>query len=282
MIKLEKKYIFIDVDGTLFEHGYDVPKSAIKAIKEARKNGHKVFLCTGRNKASIQKFLPIGFDGFICSAGSYIETDNHILIDESMNEKTILELTEIAKRYHIYYSLETTHITYQQPEITQLFALGTTYDQLNSEMARIIENRKDEMKAKDLEDYQGEPIHKFVFIGKSKEGVKLLKDYCKERLRFILFDEIISNDMINGEINDFTVSKGLGIQKIMDYYHVPLEATIGFGDSMNDLEMIKTVHIGIVMENGSEKLKRYADTLTESPLHNGIYNEFVRQGLIKA
>ena len=282
MIKLEKKYIFIDVDGTLFEHGYDVPKSAIKAIKEARKNGHKVFLCTGRNKASIQKFLSIGFDGFICSAGSYIETDNHILIDESMNEKTILELTEITKRYHIYYSLETTHITYQQPEITQLFALGTTYDQLNSEMARIIENRKDEMKAKDLEDYQGEPIHKFVFIGKSKEGVKLLKDYCKERLRFILFDEIISNDMINGEINDFTVSKGLGIQKIMDYYHVPLEATIGFGDSMNDLEMIKTVHIGIVMENGSEKLKRYADTLTESPLNNGIYNEFVRQGLIKA
>lgn len=48
-----KKYIFIDIDGTLTDRHGKVPFSAIKAIKWAREKGHKVFLATGRSKCEI-------------------------------------------------------------------------------------------------------------------------------------------------------------------------------------------------------------------------------------
>ena len=41
------KVIFIDIDGTLLDYENKLPASADRAIKEARKNGHRVYICTG-------------------------------------------------------------------------------------------------------------------------------------------------------------------------------------------------------------------------------------------
>ncbi|MFQ7171238.1 MAG: HAD hydrolase family protein, partial [Thomasclavelia ramosa] len=38
----DSKIIFIDVDGTLVDYENKLPASADKAIKQARKNGHRV------------------------------------------------------------------------------------------------------------------------------------------------------------------------------------------------------------------------------------------------
>lgn len=43
------KIIFIDVDGTLLSYENKLPESAVTAIRQARKNGHKVYICTGRS-----------------------------------------------------------------------------------------------------------------------------------------------------------------------------------------------------------------------------------------
>ena len=44
------KILFIDVDGTLVDYDNNIPQSAVEAIKIARNNGHKVYICTGRSK----------------------------------------------------------------------------------------------------------------------------------------------------------------------------------------------------------------------------------------
>lgn len=41
-----KYAIFVDVDGTLLDNKQQIPESAVYAIKNARKNGHYVFLNT--------------------------------------------------------------------------------------------------------------------------------------------------------------------------------------------------------------------------------------------
>ena len=46
------KYIFLDVDGTLYSPKLgEIPESAMEAIRLAREEGHKIFLCTGRSLA---------------------------------------------------------------------------------------------------------------------------------------------------------------------------------------------------------------------------------------
>lgn len=69
---MKQKLIFLDIDGTLLPPGeMTVPASAVEAIRQARANGHKVFLCTGRNLRMTKPLLAYGFDGFVCSAGGY-------------------------------------------------------------------------------------------------------------------------------------------------------------------------------------------------------------------
>ncbi len=45
----------------------------------------------------------------------------------------------------------------------------------------------------------------------------------------------------------------------MKEWGFPLHSYMAFGDSMNDIEMIKDANYGIVMGNGAEELKLSAD-----------------------
>ncbi|MBR5636426.1 MAG: HAD family phosphatase, partial [Pseudobutyrivibrio sp.] len=69
-----KKVIFIDVDGTLVDYENNLPDSAVSAIRKARENGHKVYICTGRSEAEVyQNIWEIGLDGMIGGNGSYVK-----------------------------------------------------------------------------------------------------------------------------------------------------------------------------------------------------------------
>ena len=45
------KILLIDIDGTLVDYENRLPVSAVDAIRKARANGHRVYLCSGRSKA---------------------------------------------------------------------------------------------------------------------------------------------------------------------------------------------------------------------------------------
>ena len=65
------KILLIDVDGTLVNYENQLPASAVDAIRKARANGHKVYICTGRSKAEVYPNLwKIGLDGMIGGNGS--------------------------------------------------------------------------------------------------------------------------------------------------------------------------------------------------------------------
>ena len=47
---MDKKIVFLDVDGTMINYQGVLPDSARKAINEARANGHKVYIITQNNE----------------------------------------------------------------------------------------------------------------------------------------------------------------------------------------------------------------------------------------
>ena len=51
------KIVFLDIDGTLVTPNYPLSALVKKGIKKARENGHLIFLCTGRNRVSIEKIM---------------------------------------------------------------------------------------------------------------------------------------------------------------------------------------------------------------------------------
>ena len=77
------KVIFLDVDGTLVNYENKIPESAVRAIRCARKNGHRVYICTGRSKAEVyQELWDIGLDGMIGGNGSYVEDSGKVIMHQ--------------------------------------------------------------------------------------------------------------------------------------------------------------------------------------------------------
>ena len=277
-----KKMIFLDVDGTLtLPHG-DVSDRVKEAIQQVRSNGHYVFLCTGRNKPGIESLLPIGFDGVICSAGGYIEINGEKVYESCLNEDDLRLARDVFDRNHVLYNLETTHMTFQTDEMNKEFVKFHLQDgAVNSELARLMNEQKDLFNIHSMEEYDADPIpvQKLCFIAHEEKQLEEPKQVLSSRFHFIIHD-MFSIGVINGEIIVKDTNKGKAIQYVVDALGESMEDTIGFGDSMNDYQMIQVCNRGVVMANGSDELKQYATTVCESVQDDGIYHELKRLGLL--
>lgn len=78
--------VFLDVDGTLVTYDNVLPDSAVRAIKEARTAGHRVYVCTGRSHAEIPETMwAIGLDGMIGGNGAYVEDGGQVLLHQHLS-----------------------------------------------------------------------------------------------------------------------------------------------------------------------------------------------------
>ena len=80
------------------------------------------------------------------------------------------------------------------------------------------------------------------------------------------------------------LAKGSGkvpaIRAVLAQFDIPVEDTIAYGDGLNDLEMLRYVHIGVAMGNAHPHLKDAADQVTGTPDEHGIRTSFTALGLI--
>ena len=89
----EKKIVFFDLDGTIYEIGKGTPDSSREALHRLRENGHCVILCTGRPVASLfPEMLELEHDGIIAGAGTYAEYGGKILRNELLPNSLLLNM----------------------------------------------------------------------------------------------------------------------------------------------------------------------------------------------
>lgn len=279
---MDKKIIFLDIDGTIATHGEKVSQKVIDAIQQARHNGHYVFLCTGRNKVGTAFLNHLDFDGLISSAGGYIEVQGQMIDETYLTHDDVVEVQEAMEECQVLYNMEGTCYTYADEEIMRLYIEGMfDIDEMNSEMQRLLHEQKEQMSVKSMAEYESNPmpIHKISFIARSLESLQKLKDKLSSKYMFVIHD-LFSTDTINGEMIQHGMDKGKAILKVVAYLGMKQEDTIGFGDSMNDYEMLKVCHHSVAMENAVDELKAIATTVCESVEHDGVYYELERLHII--
>ena len=101
-----------------------------------------------------------------------------------------------------------------------------------------------------------------------------------ERDYYCLVQDMAAANCLNGEVINRRFDKGLGIRRVCEALGARLEDTVGFGDSMNDLEMIQTVGTSVCMANGSPRLQELSDLVCPSVEEDGLAEGFRRLGLI--
>lgn len=80
----------------------------------------------------------------------------------------------------------------------------------------------------------------------------------------------VSGGMHNIEVTKKDVSKASGLRQLGKRLGISMEEMLVFGDSGNDLAMIREAGIGVAMSNGEKEVLEAADFITKSNTENGI------------
>ena len=273
---MNRKCIFLDIDGTLTPAGSNTPpESALKAIRQAQAAGHRVFLCTGRNRAMLAPVLAYGFDGAVASAGGYVFCGDEVLFDCPIPEAQRVQAMELLKAQGVFRTVEAVDATYGDEDLGDFLAAA---GEGNSELMRWRKALAEELNIRPMSEYDGRPIYKVVFMCRSMEQLQPARDALEKDFLFLVQD-VAAHNCLNGELINRAFDKGRGVKRVAQRLGFDLADTVGFGDSMNDLEMIQTVGTSVCMENGSPKLKEQSDLVCPSVEADGLAWAFRKLGL---
>lgn len=273
---MAEKLIFLDIDGTLTVAGTnEPPESALRAIRAAQAKGNKVFLCTGRNYAMLSPLLKYGFDGMVAAAGGYLTVGDEVIYDKPMTREQTETALSTLHRHGVFCTIEAKDVTYGDEDLGE-FLSGQSEG--NSEIERWRKALSGQLGIHPISEYDGRPVYKVVIMCLTGDQLDEAREKLEKDFNFCI-QEVSAHHCLNGELINREFDKGRGIRRICDYLGVPIENTYGFGDSMNDLEMIETVGTSVCMANGAEALKKISDIVCPSVEEDGLAAAFEQLGL---
>ena len=131
-----------------------------------------------------------------------------------------------------------------------------------------------------MKEYDGSPIYKIVVMCSNASQLEETKKKLGNNYRFIV-QEMQGGSLLNGELISKDYDKGRGVKAVADYLGISIEDTYGFGDSMNDLEMIEMVGTSVCMENGAQALKDISDIVCPAVNDDGLAKAFDQLRLLQ-
>ncbi len=277
------KYLFFDIDGTLAGASRRITEKTRWALEEARRRGHKVFLCTGRVPASIvgdAKELQV--DGTISGAGSFVEIDGTYIFEHYMEPELTRQVMDVFQKNGLMFTIETKNIIYQTPGAREFFTERSAERiRYNPELMRYHEqiNRGEHLKPIGEFDLVKGKAAKMCYIAENREQYEACIPFLKKYFNIVVFSKE-TDSFVNGEIILKGCTKGDGIRRVMEYFQGGMEDTIGFGDSMNDYQMLEAVGTSVVYEDGPKEIKALAQHYFKEPDEEGIYEAMKDLGLL--
>lgn len=262
---MNRKAVFIDIDGTLFATGIGIPQTAKQAIRKLRENGHLAFINTGRSRANIfDKYEEIGFDGYVAGCGAYVEINEKIIKNILFDKKELNHLTEVfdeATSNIIYEG--PVNIYYQLKDKEKMLMLFKRFPDVWPTERFALYNPKDAL------------VNKLCCQLYTNSDVELLKRELGDQYELIIH---AGNEY--AEAMPKGLSKSLGMSEVLEYYGLDKKDSIAIGDSINDMDMLEFSNFGIAMGNACDELKEIADFTTKSVADDGIEYALKTCGLI--
>lgn len=248
------KALFFDIDGTIWDRHNHIPESTRKAIAQARKNGNKAFICSGRTRGYIQNedLLGIGFDGIVSGCGTMIEMHGETVFSEDIPADLAVSTVETVRRYGFRPILEGREYLYMEES-----EFG--HDPYGQKLFRELQGRR-----KPIDALWGQW---------SMSKLSCATDGCETKECFDIlsryYDMIVHNSAVV-EMVPHGFSKGTGLRHACDLLGIDVKDSVAFGDSVNDLDMFRAAGFSVAMGNGSDDAKNASDYVSSTLHEDGI------------
>lgn len=273
---MNRKYIFLDVDGTLVDFDGRLPLSAETALRTAQQNGHRLILCTGRQKSQIYPWLlqKIPFDGVISSSGANVEYNGKCVARHFFPKDRLENLLCFFRRENIPFCLQTAESLYAEPWCAE--GIFSYFQQNGVDPDKMVSLFGDLTPVACADTLTN--VEKVVYYN-AGEDVAIMRrrvgaDY---QIAGYSFGNL---GAVNGEISLSTVNKAKGLEACLKHCGADVRDSVAVGDGDNDMDMIRFAGIGIAMGNATPELKRAADCVTDSIDCDGLQKAFFSVGLI--
>lgn len=258
--------ISFDLDMTLLDHrSGKITDSALKAIERLREK-HKIVIATGRDMDNYFSVLYrdiIRPDAIVHMNGTKVTVGGRLLFEHVFDKTLLREVLSFCEK--------------------EGFAIGMTEGDddyyIHPEVVADSDNRYWGGCGRHFKDpwaMMDKKIRTLAFIGSEDQVRRVEQEF--PQLNLPLFAGRRGADVMEAGF-----SKADGLRHLAAYFHEKedLSDTVAFGDSMNDLEVIKEAGIGVAMGNAVEELKAAADYVTANIEDDGVYKACVHLGLIQ-
>lgn len=255
-----------------------IPDSAVLGIQKAMAKGNRCFLCTGRAYTMALEYdSQIHIPGVIFSNGGGTAMDGTILETHDIPSVLVRKMTELCEELGGGYQILGVHHAWQNKREEERFA-GRFPDEYPGIPVKEVFRKKG---MKPIADYDGEPIQKIDIVFANELTADIYFSRVPDSLNLVLSGGYYAGmGRRGGELTLKGVSKGTAVRNVLEWFHAEKEDAYGFGDSMNDMEMLKACGHAIAMGNGAEEVKEASDYITDDYDHDGIYNALEHFNLI--
>lgn len=273
---MKTKYIFLDIDGTLVDFTGRLADSALDALRAAKANGHKLFICTGRQRSQVYPWLleKVEFDGMVASSGAYAMAEGKCIVQHCFPHDYIAFLADYFTRSRTPYCVQTENTLMLEQWSADAIVSHYAKDGIDRSkigslfgMTKIVDNICDLTVAE-----------KLIYYGASK-GLDGVAADLGDRFSVVRYSFGNAGDRC-GEVTDSRYTKATGMAEILRFFGAPQSDTIAVGDGDNDLEMMEYAAYGVAMGNATPALKAAVDMVTDDINADGLYNAFKSLGII--
>lgn len=277
-MKQDIKLIAMDLDGTALNSQKHLTERTRAAIIAAVKKGIRVVVATGRTFSSLAPEV-LAIPEITCaitSNGAVVNavSDGSILYADYLQADMVKEIAAMAQAE----SVDTEACTGGKAYIGQEY-----YDKvLAGKSGRDIHYvRTTRHPVPDIYQFMREHSD-------SIENINLNFDTLEDKMRWQAQMRACpdvtptSSFLYNVEVGGKHTSKANALLHLMAQWHLTRDQVMAFGDSENDLAMLRMAGTAVAMENGEELVKQEADLVAESNDADGVAKIIERYCLLRS
>lgn len=272
---MERKILFLDLDGTLLNDQKEITPGNRRAIDEALAQGHRVVVTSGRPLiSSLEHAGRLGLAGTGCYVIAYNGAVVYDCAAEAVALRRALEMDDLCRVYReaedrgVYIQTYDREDVVIEPRCSEenvrryCAVIGVNW--------RIIQNIRT--------DLAEPPVKALLIDYRHREPLEDMARWLREEMAGRV-DCFFSSPYFL-EVVAAGVNKGSAVMELCRQLGTGVRNSVAVGDESNDVSMIRAAGVGVAMANGVPAAKEAADYVTKRDNNHDGIEEVIRRFLL--
>ncbi|RYY73071.1 MAG: HAD family phosphatase [Gammaproteobacteria bacterium] len=230
-----------DMDGTLLNERHGLSELTLRTLNELKARNANLIIATGRHINDIRCYIDqLGghVSAITCNGANIHDANGELVACENLPLTVNEQLIGLGNQFDVYTNL----YTYNEWLVSKPCEI----------MLKAHFESQFFYRQTSQEEMLMTPALKIMFFGEHSQ-LLMLRAQISEDLSASL--NVTFSDDNYLEIMQKNISKGDALKVLLAKQNISLDQTMAFGDSMNDVELFRTVAHPILMENAVKNLK---------------------------